>query len=244
MPDDTTLSGWHYVYERYFDGKARRQPPDCVVVTFVTDRLADQVELRVRRDARIVSGWRQVAKALRYDVHSIEHRAQFLAAYCVRSVAYQGGIKRGVLGRIVPHYASETRRLNTIHRKYLSEKAEQNHQEQQKEHTYNRLLRFMAMLKRNGSRGVFCLMPLPSKQSLDAKLVETIRSDGMSFFDFRDLSAQTRGHYPDGYHMDEVAADIYSRALADEFSEQFPEVFPAGEFREGEGARSRFDEEM
>ncbi len=63
--------------------------------------------------------------------------------------------------------------------------------------------------------GGFRLMPMPGEQSLDPRLVETIESGGMTFVDCRSLRASTKGHYPDGYHMDPVAAVIYSRAVAD-----------------------------
>ena len=73
------------------------------------------------------------------------------------------------------------------------------------------------------------MMPLPGGQSVDTKLVETIESNNMTFFDLRELASRTEGHYPDGYHMDAVAGDIYSRAVAEALAERHPGMFTATE---------------
>ena len=69
------------------------------------------------------------------------------------------------------------------------------------------------------------LVPLPGEQSVDAQLVNTIENNDMTFFDFRGLASRTNGHYPDGYHMDSAAADIYSRAIAEAFAQRFRSMF-------------------
>ncbi len=215
-PDDTTLRHWHYTIEKHF---LERQPPvspEYVVITFVGDSLTDQAAQRTRRLALNVQGVRQVVEVLRHDVKCLDEAAYFLASHCLKALAYQPEIKDGILRRLVPYYRSETRRLNQRHQAYLARVSSQKEAEGgTPAYTYQELQRFMQTLRTSGAHGVFCLMPLPDEQSLDPRLVETIESAGMTFVDFRDLAVHTKGHYPDGYHMDAVAADMYSRAVAE-----------------------------
>lgn len=223
-PDDTTLRHWHYVFERHFTGTDSTRSPDCVIVTFIGDHLTDQVEFHWRRMALNVGGRRQVLEVLRHDVDSLDDGAYFLVAHFFESVVHQPDMKDGVLRRITPHYRSETRRLNQVRRAYLKANVEQEEPEKEPSFTYSRLRQFIDMLEKNGCHGVFCMIPLPGEQSVDTKLVETIESNNMTFLDFRELASRTEGHYPDGYHMDAVAADIYSRAVAEALAERLPNL--------------------
>jgi hypothetical protein len=224
-PDDTTIQHWYYVFERHFS--SRNTAPECVIFTFCYDHLSDQVEPRDRRLAKTIQGPAQLTDVLLKDMTSIDRRVGFLMAYLLRAVSDQSELKNAVLNRLIPHYSKETQRLNSVRRKYEEAKVSQEDAPQPAAFTYRRLERLIELLRQSGSHGVFCLMPLPSEQSLDPELVRTIESGGMTFLDLRELICQTEGHYPDGYHMDSVAADIYSRAIADALTTQSPKLFVA-----------------
>ena len=227
-PDDTRLRQWHYVYEGHFAAPSLTGAPEFVVVTFVRETLADQVQQRTRRLALNVEGIRQVGAVLQRHVHSLDEAAYFLAVHYIKAVAYQPEIKDGILRRLVPYYRSETRRLNQRQQAYLARVSSQKEAEGGKPaFTYQELQRFMQTLRTSGAHGIFCLMPLPDEQSLDPRLVQTIESAGMTFVDLRGLVSRTRGHYPDGYHMDAAAADIYSRAVADALAGLLPNEPPS-----------------
>lgn len=213
-PDDTTLRHWHYIFQRHFDGCDCSQSPDYVIITFVFDHLSDQVKSRFRRLAFNVQGRQQVFDVLRNDVDSLENGVYFLAAHFLESVYHQPSIKHGILKRVVPHYESETQRLNSVFRSYREAKSHGKEPNAVKADSYEHLREFIALLRKNGCHAMFCLMPLPNEQSLDPRLVNVIDSHQMTFLDLRNLASQTKGHYPDGYHMDSEAADIYSRAVA------------------------------
>ena len=81
--------------------------------------------------------------------------------------------------------------------------------------TYRRLKRFMAMLRRSGTHGVFVAMP-SGDWALDPAIAEIVRQAGMTFVDGRTtvLPVLTRDYFRDGYHLDKAGAGIYSRFLA------------------------------
>jgi len=223
-PDDTVVQHWYYLFQRYFADANESRTPDCVIITFCLDHLSDQVAPRNRRLASIVKGPGQLAEVLCHDLDSVDACGDFLMAHFFSAVANQSEIKHGVMARIIPHYASESQRLNRVRRAYHETKDAQERFGNAPALTYSRLERFIALLQQRGCHGVFAMIPLPGEQSLDIALAETIESNGMTFCDFRDLSSLTSGHYPDGYHMDPVAADIYSRALADAVAARIPDL--------------------
>lgn len=214
-PDDTTLRHWYYVFERHFAGPPPARSPDYVVVSFVGNALADQVESRTRRLALNVEGARQISHVLRHDLESLDEAGYFLASHWSKAIAHQPEVKDGILRRIVPYYREETERLNWVHHEHRAKTpATDASAAGTAQLTYHGLGQFLDMLKANDCHGVFCLMPLPGEQPLDLRLVETIESAGMTFGDCRGLRVRTQGHYPDEYHMDPTAAGIYSRAVA------------------------------
>ncbi|MDY0171047.1 MAG: hypothetical protein RBS80_31195 [Thermoguttaceae bacterium] len=229
-PDDTTLRHWHYVFEGHFGNRFGGQAPDYVIVTFVRDHLSDQVDQRTRRMALNVAGMPQVVEVLCRDVRSLDEGAYFFAAHYLKAIAHQPEIKDGILRRLIPHYHAEIQRLNEMQRTCRAKnRVPGPTRPEEARFTYDQLEQFVSMLHENHCHGVFCLMPLPGEQSLDANLVKTIESRGMTFLDLRDLASHTEGHYSDGYHMDAVAADIYSRAVADALTERLEGTGACGE---------------
>jgi hypothetical protein len=220
-PDDTAVSQWRAVYENYF--ASRDRGPDCVVVSFVGEHLADQSGSRSRLTARFVGSMRQMVDVLRHDVDSFDDGADLLAAYWLQSMAYQENAKHRVLSALIPHYQHERQRLNQLRRSVAA--AERARSGKRLAYTYHRLDRFIQSLKEHGCQGVFCRMPIPGTQLLDERLVERLNESSMIFVDLRTLIENTRGHYPDSYHMDETAADIYSRAVADELARRLPAMW-------------------
>jgi len=226
-PDSTSLREWYFVFAGHFARADTTGSPDCVIVTFVHDHLADQCEVRLRRMALNIADRRQILEVFCHDIRSIDDGVFFLAAHFLASVGYQPAAKHRILSSIIPHYATETQRLNQVRRAYLKADVQQELPAEQASFTYTKLQRFIDVLDQQGSLGVFCMMPLPGEQFLDVKLVETVKSNNMIFLDFRELASLTRGHYPDGYHMDPVAADIYSRAVASALAERHLDMFIA-----------------
>ncbi len=224
-PDATTLRQWHYLYQSQFARPSfRGTAPDIVIISVVHDHLTDQVGIRPRRLAMVIDGVSQLVDVLCHDVHSVDEGAAVLSAYAFKSVEYQPNVMHRALECFVPHYRSQTQQLNRRRQKSIWQQSSNVNPNAAggSNLSYTYLREFIELLKKNGSHGIFCMMPLPEPQEVDMKMVKTIESSGMTFLDLRGLKAKTRGHYPDGYHMDSVAADLYSRALADAVAVRLP----------------------
>jgi len=210
VPDDTVISDWYYAYRSYFSD--RGLSPDMVIVSFVGEQLSDQAGFQVRKLASLVSGTPSLASVFENDLHTLEDRASFLFAYASLAVSRQEEVKNRSLTVLIPHYRSQTRRLNSVIRSHKQQKEATEPAGSQP--TYQRLQRFVQLLQQGKTQGVFVLMPGEHSESLDPKLVETLQKNGMVFLDLRYLLPQVDGHFPDGYHMDSMAANIYSRTIA------------------------------
>jgi hypothetical protein len=217
-PDSSIVAQWYSLYDGYFSKEVTESPPNCVVVTFVNEYLSDQAPSRHRHSALVVRGPKQIWDVLRHDIHSFDEGADFVVACFSKSVAHQESIKDRLLAAAVPSYKEEKQRLNRLRR--ASVVTARKTGDEKFKYTYANLRRFMQLMRESGSHAVFCYIPIPGTPILDEQLPREIEQGSMTFIDFRALYERTQGHYPDNYHMDSFAADIYSRAVADALAER------------------------
>jgi hypothetical protein len=219
-PDATAVVQWRATFEHYF--ATQSPPPDCVVVSYVSAQLTDQVDISNRLTAKLIGGVPQWIDVLRHDVDSFDDGADLTMACLFQSVAYQENAKNRILGFIIPHFQEQRQRLNDLRRAIAAARGNRNGENR---FSYYRLHRLIASLKDKGCRVVFSLMPLPEVQTYDPQLVVELQNAAAMFFDMRGVYPQIEGHFPDGYHMDETAARIYSQELAREFAKRMPEAW-------------------
>ncbi len=219
-PDATAVVQWRATFEHYF--ATHNPPPDCVVVSFVSVQLTDQVDISNRLTAKLIGGVPQWLDVLRHDVESFDDGAELTMACLFQSIAYQENAKNRILGFVIPHFREQRQRLNDRRR---ATAAARRNRKGENHFTYYRLHRLIESLKDKGCRVVFCLMPLPEVQAYDPQLAVELQNASAMFFDMRGVHPKIEGHYPDGYHMDETAARIYSQELADAFADRMPELW-------------------
>ena len=214
FPDDTVVGNWYYLYKCEFAEMSRE--PELAVFGFVGDQLSDQADFRAGKVAKTVSKLHHLEEIFEHDLVRFDDRAGFLLAFALDSVCKHERVKSRALTVLIPHYKTQTRAINFILQSSASGQAHGG--AERPRCTYERLRRLLQILRQGGTRGVFILMPHPGYQSLDPELLRVLADGEALFVDLHGLSARVEGHFPDGYHMDAMAADLYSRAAADAVS--------------------------
>ena len=211
-PDDTVLSDWYYIFKNVFS--VRQQAPDVVVIGFRRNRqVCDSGMPHARKLGRDFCNLGDTAEVFEHELAGLAERTAYLLSSFCAVYAYQERIKHRILDRVIPDFRPGMRKINAIITE--SQGVREAQASQMPRLTYRRLRRFMAMLKRSGTRGVFVAMPL-GDWPLDAAIPEMVREAGMTFVDCRRtaLPALTGDYAPDGFHLGKAGARIYSRFLA------------------------------
>jgi len=210
-PDNTTLSEWYYIFKNVF--AVRQQAPDVAIIGFHNRQMCDSETIRTRKLGHDFCEFGDTAEVFEHDLTGFDERATYLLSSFSAAYAYQDRIKHRTLDRIIPDFRFGMGRINEIIR--ARRKIRETQASRIPRPTYRRLKRFMAMLRRSGTHGVFVAMP-SGDWALDPAIAEIVRQAGMTFVDGRTtvLPVLTRDYFRDGYHLDKAGAGIYSRFLA------------------------------
>lgn len=213
-PDDTAIAEWFYAYLHFLELPERNI--DELIICFAEDQLQDRPSINVRRIAANYSDWGTMLNAFQEEELSLDQQAEFILARLFVSFAYAERIQKRLLDYLIPYYRKTAGIINT------SLQDPTNHGEglTSSHPTYRRLQRLIGLLE---ARKVNCMVfafPIGTNYELDPGLEQLLKTHRISFDDVRDLQGIGSKNFPDGYHMDESAAQIVTTAVAKKVSEQ------------------------
>lgn len=206
-PDDTGLSDWHYLYERYVEPEPSH--PDVLIVGYALAEMNDLNTLHPDRLGRYFGGPAATAEAFRYDIPSFEDRVTYLLSCYSSLFANRERIRERILSAVVPDYAEVDNLINDD----LQDSGEKAGRPAAP--TFAKLHRFLKMTRHSGTRTVIVAMPQPGPYYVAPGMIEAIRSEGAEFVDLRQVEGITPADFFDGFHMAPSGAHIYSQRLAE-----------------------------
>lgn len=222
VPVGTAIVDWIYLYETYFAKTGRH--PEVIVVGFVAHHIEDVEQVKIRRLARHFCSAENLWPCLSDELDSFEMRALGFCSYYSAIFGDQQELQFCVLGPIVPSYGHGTRTVNGILERAADREAEAASEGEREgkpaAKTYQRLERFIALLKSAGVKAYFVPMPQPEVWELDPELVRTIEASGMTLIDARSIETMVKEDFPDDYHLGGAGIEKFSRFIGKQVGEK------------------------
>ncbi|MBN2302733.1 MAG: hypothetical protein JXN60_09480 [Lentisphaerae bacterium] len=208
VPDATSIIDWHYTFQTFFEHT--KNVPDIVVIGFTINRhLSDKSPIDVRLLSRRFCRIQYVTEVFRHDITDADKRILFLLSRASSVVGNQYHVRQRLLDKIIPNYRFGAQEINRLSR--IQTTAEQNNN-----HTFTRLERFMALMRKHGIITVFVAMPAPRQEYFHPKLESTIIESGGIFIDCRSVPGINSGSFIDGCYLNKSSAKTYSSYLAEQ----------------------------
>jgi hypothetical protein len=212
-PDDTTITEWLYGYIHFLDLPSK--DIELLIICFAEDQLQDRPTIDVRRLASHYSDWSTTVATFRDESFTLDQKAEFILARLWVSFANAERVQKRIMDYTVPFYRSTAKWINSS----LAEPAADGEIRELSPPTYRRLQKLISDLQaRNVDLLVFAF-PVGKSYAIDGGLEELLRKNGISLVDVRKVVGITPKNFPDGYHMDESAAQLMTRAISTQLTE-------------------------
>ncbi len=212
-PDDTTITEWLYSYIHFLD--LPRKDIELLIICFAEDQLQDRPTIDVRRLASNYSDWSTTVATFRDESFTLDQKAEFFFARLWISFANAERVQKRIMDYAVPFYRSTAKRINSA----LAKPAADGEIRILTPPTYRRLQKLISVLQaRNVDLLVFAF-PVGKSYEIDGGLKQLLRKNGVSLVDARKVAGITPKNFPDGYHMDESAAQLMTRAVSTQLTD-------------------------
>jgi len=220
-PVGTTIVDWTFLYKRYFENEEIH--PNKIVVGFVRHHIADKAHAypnRNRRLGRHFLAWEDQPLAWETEFPDMHDAVQTSLSHYSAIMGDQPEHSLLLSQAIIPYYSSglslNNDWVNAWNEKRRERLAESNPQKVP-EATYERLQRFIDMMKLHDIEVFFVPMPQPTFYKLDQKILDTINSNGMEWLDARKLCLDEK-YFSDGYHLGEKGKEKFTNWLSKELA--------------------------
>lgn len=211
FPDNTRISEWAYLYSNFVVDRGKA--PDMLLIGFGDQQLTDGPSSVPQRLARFYGcGSDDLRTLARFDLHGVEDWSQFAAARLFATCANRDRVQRRILGSLIPGYQLASNELNV--RTKASKQGRDTAAGEAPQPTYERLSQLIDQAQRAHVEVVLIAMPLQQEYELDPQLVELARARQFTLMDCRHPAGVTPEMLPDGLHLTQQGAALYSQYLA------------------------------
>ncbi len=204
FPDDTSILDWLGVYQHFVANQ--QYEIDLLILSFAENQLQDDSPINIRRLAQHFTDWSAALGLFQREEFSFDMCAEFTLAKLFASYANAERVRVRILDWIVPYYHASAEQINAVS---SNRKPMRKHQP-----TYNRLKQLMDVVQSSGTEMVVVAFPVGDEFVLDPELVQLLQQEDVLFVDARHIKGITKRSFPDGYHMNDEAAQVMSRYLA------------------------------
>jgi hypothetical protein len=204
-PDSTSLWDWQCIIRNNI---LNSLDIDTLVIGFAWNQLEDEYPVDASRIGAYFCSWSDIWNS-RADngLSTFDLNAEFIASKVSHFYANREIVRSRLLSLFVPHYQTQTQRLN---RGIAPQVEHQTSVEKQ----YNVLTGLIADLEKAEIEVVVIAMPVLNPYLLDQQLIDTVQQAGGSFFDYRALSSIDAALFLDDMHLDEDGQAIFTRELS------------------------------
>ena len=202
-PDDTTMLDWYYVFQHLV--AVEKGSADVLVLGFSRRQLDDQNVVHPRRLGRYFTGWSEMPEVVSRDLEDFEQISEYSISRISSSFANAERVAPRVFDKLIPYYRESAQRLNR--RPVAGSKPEP-------PPTYQRLRRFSALADQRGIKVVLLAIPVGENYAIDPRLRQVVKDLDLHLIDGNELEGLEPTSFPDGLHMDDAAAKVFSEFVA------------------------------
>ena len=206
VADATNMANWDYGLGRYFLHVGAL--PDELLIGTGPLHLADNRGDASRLAAYYVDA-KDVKRAWTEDLGTWEEKCEFVLSRISVLHASRYRIKPHVFGKLIPHYFDMEQWINT-----------QREAEQMRMGklvvagaTYRHLSHLLQVCREAGVRVRVIGIPVPRAYEMSPEAISTIKEGGGEWLSLSDLAGISERNFPDGYHLDEDGAKVFTREL-------------------------------
>lgn len=211
--DATAITDWYFTYKRYFSNVGKC--PKTLVICFSGFRnVGDELPIVPRRLAHYFCAHQDLPELLFQEARTFDERAVCLIARFSSAFANVDRVQARIMYNLIPDYSVTAQRINNVASRRVASVRQQRDRDGDKE--LNRLQRFVSEAESRGVRVVLVAMQRVSPYEIDPSILSLVASRGIDLIDLRQVPGITDEMIPDGLHMKDEAAALYSRALAAE----------------------------
>jgi hypothetical protein len=207
-PDDTSITEWLYGFLHFIDLPNKNL--DLLLICFAEDQLQDRPTIDVRRLAHNYSDWSTALATFRDEAFSIDQRVEFVLSKLWMSFAKAERVQKRILDTFIPYYRITARRINNS----FAQPAVKSPVAAPSKPTYRRLERLLDALQSRGVAMMVFAFPVGKEYSIDPGLEQRLGESNVPLFDARNIAGITRKNFPDGYHMDQAAAQLVTKRVS------------------------------
>lgn len=204
FPDDTSILDWLRVYQHFVVNQ--RHEIDLLILCYAENQLQDDSPINIRRLAQNFTDWNAALGLFQSEEFSFDMCAEFTLAKFFASYANAERVRVRILDWVVPYYHSSAEQMNAVP---SNSKQVRKHQP-----TYNRLKLLIDVVQSSGTKMVVVVFPVGDEFVLDPELIKLLQQEDVLLVDARHVKGITKRSFPDGYHMNDEAAQVMSRYLA------------------------------
>ncbi len=215
-PDNTALADWYYLFKSHFADS--QSAPDLVIIGFEGGHLRDAPSRHPGRLARYYTGWQGAGEVLQRDYNHFGDRVDYLLSTVSSLYANRDRVNRRTLYTLIPGYPETAQKINEAIVAKNQHVVEPTGNEESS-YTCNRLRDFVAHARSSGTHVVLVAMPVPYEYGFDPELLKAVDKLEIQLVDCREVEGITDDLFPDGLHMNEIAAKIYTEELARRLSD-------------------------
>jgi hypothetical protein len=211
-PDATRINEWYYTFKTYFV-EPQLQPDVLVIITgraHLHDQPADPVTM-----GAYYSSKSDVLHFLGKENLDLDDKVDFLLGRYSAAYANRRRIEPRVFSRIIPHYQNCIQRINQLRTRNPA------NVRRAKALTFARVEKLLDLAENNSVRIIVATVPMSEPYVIDPKIKELVTAHKMTFVEANRIEGIDSSRFPDGYHIDKIGAEKYTRTLAAKFADIF-----------------------
>jgi len=213
-PDGTRINEWYYTFKTYFVEPHLK--PDLLVVITGRAHLQDQ-PIDPSALGAYFSSSRDVPAFLSNTTNSLDEKMEFFLAHYSAAYANRRRIEPRVFTRIIPHYQ------NCIQRIYEARIRTEADPRRNTTPVYSGLEQLLDLGEKASIPIVIATVPMWQPYSIDPEVKRLVAAHQMTFIEANEMEEIDSSHFPDGYHIDQLGAEKYTRIIAARFAKFFAE---------------------
>lgn len=212
--DATGLVEWYYAFKNCFANSGH--VPDVLVLGFEGNgggHLSDARNTDPAALGHLFCELSDVPEVMQHELSDFGDRVDFLLGSVSAAYANRERVQRRVLDAVIPNYRDTSNRMNDVMNERLSaERATP------PKPTYKRLERLIKVADSHNVQVVFVAIPVPDEYEVDPGLLELASRRAIQMIDARHIDGIENEMFPDGLHMNSIAAEHFSHAVGAKLS--------------------------
>jgi hypothetical protein len=204
-PDGTSIQEWAYAYRRFFSDKTKK------LILFTGRTHLRDLPPRPTQMGAFYCAISDIPLFFRRKGSTVETDSEFLLARVSSAYAQRMRIQPRVFTAIIPHFQTALREMNARVNATKSDLKIQWHYDD------------LALLLESSRHTVIVTVPAPAPYELAPEILALAKTHDATVIDIANkIEGISLENFPDGWHLDEEGAQLFTRRLVRELAKQPP----------------------